>query len=766
MYFVLRGLKNRRYFQGFSERLGRLPRSFRQTGHTSIWLHAVSVGEVLAALPLLRILKERFPEAPLFLSVTTLAGRSAAAERAAALVDGVFFAPIDYACIVRLVLRTIRPRAVVVLETEIWPNLYRESKRAGCALLVVNGRISDSALPRYRRFRWFFRHVLALPDAILAQGRVSAARFAALGGPPERVIATGNLKYDFDPKSAEPPEAVARFLERARPAEIWISASTAAPVEPGDPDEDDLVISAFQQVAAAHPGLLLILAPRKPERFDRAASRLAAAGVPFVRRSALKGDEAPVLPSVLLLDSVGELGSLFPLAGVVFMGGTLARRGGHNILEPAASGRAIITGPHMENFAEIAEQFRAAGALLSIENAAELPGAVRRLLEHERDREQIGARARQMAERERGAAARAAAEIEKHYHAAIPTLLPATSPRILLGPLAQLWRLGSAAMRRINQARARRLSTPVISIGGITAGGAGKTPLVLWLADQLRQRGHSPAILTRGYRRQSAEPHVVLAAGEKAPPSRTGDEAQIYLRAAVAPVGIGADRAATGRLLEERFHPDVFLLDDGFQHTRLERDLDIVALDWMDPFGGGRLLPAGRLREPLTTLKRAGAVVITRIESGRSPAAIERMVRRWNPTAPVFTARMVARAWMDAATGIEAGPPAAVAAFCGLANPDSFWHSLRRLGVSPVFERQFPDHHRYTDREIAELAADARSAGAVALLTTEKDTANLPFGWVPASGGMTVLWLDARMEVDQAGALIAIAESASSSSSR
>lgn len=184
MYFLGRGLRDRRYFRQFGQRLGFLPASYEQTGDGAIWLHAVSVGEVLSSMELLRRLRAEFPRAPLFVSATTLAGMAAAEDKLGALADGVFYAPIDYCWAVRRVLRRLRPRAVVVMETEIWPNLYREAKRAGCALVVVNGRISDRAAPRYRALRWFFRQVLAWPDAILAQTEVSGRRYRSWERPP------------------------------------------------------------------------------------------------------------------------------------------------------------------------------------------------------------------------------------------------------------------------------------------------------------------------------------------------------------------------------------------------------------------------------------------------------------------------------------------------------------------------------------------------------------------------------------------------------
>ncbi len=759
MYLLLRGFQDRRYFKSLPQRLGFLPHSYRQTGHASIWLHAVSVGEVLAAATLVRELRERMPEAPLFVSASTLAGKAAAEDKLGALADGVFYAPIDYCFAVRRVLRTIRPRVVVVLETEIWPNLYREAKRAGCGLAVVNGRISNRAMPRYRKLGWFFGPVLGLADAILTESDSSRDRFLELGALAEKVRLAGNLKYDFDPRRQAPPAAILEFFGRAKPAEVWIAASTMPPAEPDDPDEDDAVIAAFRDVARTHPRLMLVLAPRKPERFDRAAEALARAGIAFTRRSQMTGGG-----SALLLDSIGELGSLFGLADVVFMGGTLARRGGHNVLEPAFFGKPVIVGPHMQNFAEIAEKFTAAGALVPIGNSAELAGAVRGLLEDAGRRGRIGAAALAAAESERGATARAADEIVRLYEASLPRYRPATPALIALWPLSRLWLMGGAIKRWRGRMGQSRLATPVISVGGLAAGGSGKTPLVLWLAERLKERGIEPAILTRGYRRRIAEPHTILAPGERAAAELTGDEAQMYVRAGIGPIGIGADRAGAGRLIEKRFAPGVFLLDDGFQHWRLARELDIVVLDALDPFGGEAAIPLGRLRETPAALARADAIVVTRTAPGESIARIEARVRQVNTKAPVFRSRVVVRGWRGA-QGEAAVLPSRVAAFCGLGNPDSFWRTLRELGVAPVWRRAFGDHHRYSHRELAQMAAEARAAGAEALVTTEKDAANLGAGWREAVAPIAVLWLEIALEVDQAEALIKLVEAPLSRSS-
>jgi 3-deoxy-D-manno-octulosonic-acid transferase len=761
-YFVYRSIRDPRYARGLSERFGGAPQSFQPTPPGAIWLHAVSVGEVVSATGLLREIRERSPGIPLYLSVTTVAGRDLAEERLAGLVDGIFHVPIDYAFAVRRVLGRVRPSVLVILETEIWPVLYRETKRANCGLVIVNGRISDRAFPRYRRWRFLFSDALARPDEILVQSEIDARRYLELGAPRHAVQVMGNLKYDAEPSYAEPPRMIASLIDKLRPASVWIAASTMPGVDSHDVDEDDVVLHAFQELSRSRPGLLLVLVPRRPERFDEAEQKLRDAGVRYVRRT---DDAVPrdlALPCVLLLDTIGELASLFPLADVVFMGGTLARRGGHNILEPAAVRRAIVTGPHLENFAAIAAEFREQRAVLEIDEASRLAAAVALLLDHPELREEMGVRAAKLASAKRGATRKAVNEILGQYDLAVPYWSRLSPARYVLWPFAKTWALVSARQQRRKKMHAQRLNTPVISIGGISMGGAGKTPLVDHLTGRLSQRGHRPAILTRGYRRRSIETTILIGAGQPAPVRITGDEAQIFVRSGYAHLGLGADRFRAGHLLEEKCQPDVFLLDDGFQHTQLERDLDLVVIDALNPFAGGAVFPLGALREPMSALARAGVFVIMRAVPGREYEGIRRQLRAWNPRAPIFKARVQPRAWVNYGTRMPEQPAEGpVAAFCGLANPASFWGTLRSLQVPPVFHWAFDDHHHYSCEELQRLAAQALMHGSSVLLTTEKDAMNLPESTpsVLRSAGVNLYWLKIGVQVENEHQLLELIES-------
>jgi len=758
-YFLFRCMRNFAYFTSLGQRLGFLPASYRQTAPGAIWLHAVSVGEVIAVTELARRLRAVFPRAPLFLSVGTLAGYATAREKLAGIVTGVFYAPIDQVFAVRNVLRALQPVIVVILETEIWPNLFREAKRAGCGLVIVNGRISDRTASRYRRLRWFFREVMRWPDAVMVQSEAMRGRFLASGAPAERVQIAGNLKYDVVPHEVDSESPVRQFIEGMRPAEVWIAASTMPPASAGDVDEDDAVIAAFQTLAPKHPGLLLVLAPRKPERFDSAAAKLDAAGIPYVRRSKL--DEVLELPGVLLLDSIGELSGLFPLADVVFMGGTLAARGGHNILEPAFFARPVICGPHMENFREIAREFRERGGYVEITTASELASAVDRLFTDRTSAAEVGRRATECAAANRGATDRAFAVIREAAAPACPNVRQELAARLLLWPLSLVWRSVGAWKRKRDTRRRRSLNAAVVSVGNITMGGTGKTPCVLYLAERMRRAGRRPGILTRGHGRHSLDSNLILEAGAHAKTAQTGDEPQIFLHSGVAPVGIGVDRYQTGRLLEERFGCDALILDDGFQHVRLERQVDLVLVDALSPFGGAAVFPLGRLREPLESLARADVFVITRSDFAPGTFDIERPLRAHNRHAPIFYARAAPEHWVDAASGQQVTelPFSRVAGFCGLGNHQAFWRMLKALGIQPVDRVAFDDHHAYRPSEMRRLAQQFLAEKAEAAVTTEKDAINFCEGCPALMGALPVFWLKIRIEIEREEEFLRFVES-------
>lgn len=704
-YLALRVIRNGGYANRLGERWGWLPLRPDETPRGGIWLHAVSVGEVLATLDLLRQWKRRYPDVPIWVTCSTVAGRTVADEKMASIADGVFYLPFDYPFAIRAFLRTLQPRMLVVTETEIWPNLWRETRRSGRPVVVINGRISDRAAPRYERHAWFFRQVLAQASEILAQSDLDAARYQAAGATDVSVM--GNLKWDFEPRAVSLKPDLAIFFEQHRGAKVWVAASTIAAAKPGDPDEDDAVLEAFVRLRQEFP-LLLILAPRKPERFDIVAGKLAALNVSWTRRSALR----PVtLPGVLLLDSVGELSAVFAHADAVLVGGSLSSHGGHNVLEPLAFHKPVIVGPWMQNFRAIFERLQAAHALRVIRNVDQLIEATRDCLLQTEEVAAMVRRATEVSAAERGATGRALAAMQRGYESAFPL---AVTPlwRRALAPLAWLWDRGVRWDQRRQLKAQKRLSKPVVSIGNLSVGGTGKTPLTLALALALEARGIRVGVLTRGYGRESRHT-LVVRKGDEFNVRDTGDEAALYIQRGIAAVGIGPDRHRTGMLMEQCV--DLYLLDDGYQHQRLYRDLNILLVDVNDPWSGG-LLPVGRARESQHAAARAEVVVWTRAARGIDYAP---MTADWPALRPTLT---LTSRWSEPlvtdSAGSPAAPPENAVAFCGLAEPASFASSLRRLPTKVEAYYVFPDHHRYVPRCF-------QGWPHLPLLTTAKDAVKL-----------------------------------------
>lgn len=384
---AVRGLRNRGYWQRWGERFGFVVPAPRPT----LWLHAVSVGETRAAAPLVQALRQAYPDLLLWITTTTATG---SAQVRAIFGDTVAhsYLPYDLPVAVQRFLRRARPRALIVMETELWPNLFFYCARAGVPIAIANLRLSVRSYARYARFVRLTRATLAHVRVFAAQAPADAERIRALGAPAERVQVTGNIKYDIAFPDDLPARAKAlRAALGARPT--WIAASTHA-------GEDGIVLHAHRELLRERPDLLLILVPRHPERFGQVV-KLAAQEFKSSRRS------AGVLPDaethVWVGDTMGELPLLLAVADVAFVGGSLAPVGGHNILEPAALGIPSVFGPYMFNFADIAAAALAAGAAMQVQTAAELAPAVARYLRQSECRAAAGEAATRWVAANRGA---------------------------------------------------------------------------------------------------------------------------------------------------------------------------------------------------------------------------------------------------------------------------------------------------------------------------------------------------------------------------
>jgi 3-deoxy-D-manno-octulosonic-acid transferase len=398
-WFIYQALRYKKYVGSLGQRMGYLPVSFNMDGDESIWVHAVSVGEVLTARPLISDLKRRYPNLRMFLSTTTMAGQQLA-RRSVQDVDAVFYFPFDFGFVIRRTLDLVRPKLFIMMETEIWPNLLRECRARGIKTAVVNGRLSARSFPRYRMIRPMMRRVLDHIDRFLVQSEESARRFIDLGADPARVVVTGSLKFDsleVSPTAlqARSRDRVLRYFRVANARPVIVAGSTMK-------GEEVAVLRAFRRVRSTAPNALLVLAPRNPERFGEAEQLSRQEGWKVSKRSDLAIDAEPRV-DVVVLDTIGELATIYQIATVVFVGGSLVATGGHNVLEPAVFGKPIVFGPHMENFLEIAEAFVSNGAGVQLAGEEELDETFRLLMSDPVRRARLGAAARALVEANRGA---------------------------------------------------------------------------------------------------------------------------------------------------------------------------------------------------------------------------------------------------------------------------------------------------------------------------------------------------------------------------
>jgi len=396
-YWLLQMLRHGKYRAGLRQRFGAVPAALIGRGEKpAIWVHAVSVGEVVASSAVVEALRQKFPSHRVLISTTTSTGQKLAAQRFGA--ENVFYFPLDFAFAIRPYLDALRPELVVIAETEFWPNFIRLAKRGGARIAVINCRISDRSFPGYKRFRFWLPKLLEKTlgnvDCFLAQTEEDRRRLIEIGADKTKIAVAGNLKFDVAPPPL--PRIVASLREsfsQSGAAPVLVCGSTLE-------DEEGSLLSAFRNILVNHPKAVMVLAPRHPERFEEVAELVEKLGFRMWRRSLWSGE--PLTGGVFLLDSIGELAAIYSLATVAFVGGSLVARGGHNILEPALYGIPIVTGNHYENFRDVVKFFARHNAV-RIVGVAELPLVFMELIENGNERAALGRNALAALESQRGA---------------------------------------------------------------------------------------------------------------------------------------------------------------------------------------------------------------------------------------------------------------------------------------------------------------------------------------------------------------------------
>lgn len=400
-YWLWEMLRHGKYRTGLRERLGIIPRRVRGGAGKCIWIHAVSVGEVLAISELARSLRENLSDHRVVISTTTDTGQKLAASRFGS--ENVFYFPLDFAFAVRRWFAFLKPDLVILGETEFWPNFLRVAAEHEARVAVVNARISDRSLRGYRRWRSLLSRVLRSVDVFLAQTPEDARRLIEIGAPDGRVRVTGNLKFDVPPpRACDIVEQLRTALKNSHAGPVLVCGSTVA-------GEEGMLVSAFHEVAQLYPEMVMLLAPRHPERFEEVTPLLATSGVPFRKRSEWHGES--LNGGILLVDSIGELAGLYALADIAFVGGSLVRGGGHNIIEPAQHGVPVLVGEHTENFRDIVNFFRDRDAVRVV-TPEQLGRTFLALLAADAEPQKMGERAADVVESQRGATRRTLEELE------------------------------------------------------------------------------------------------------------------------------------------------------------------------------------------------------------------------------------------------------------------------------------------------------------------------------------------------------------------
>ncbi len=762
---------------GMRQRLSQRP-LVPDGGHRPVvWFHCASVGEATGLSAVIGAFVKRHSGFSVLVTTMTETGLAYVRKHVP---QARFYglAPLDAPFIVDRVFGRVRPRALILLEGELWPAMLNTAAAHDCPVALVNGRMSDRSLKRNRFVKPLFRRMLGQLAAVGVQHALDGERLIAFGADPERVRVTGNVKFDLATKQAgSSREAARRSLGLSATVPV-IMAGCPRPVE-----EERAVLAAFSRVHERYPEVKLIWAPRHLNRISRVEQMLKEADLRFAHRTRLgrmdgaghtdgpggaddadhagdasdqSGADGPESEqfNVIILDTMGELASMYAAADMAFVGATLVPLGGHNLLEPAACAIPVLFGPHTENVRASAAALLRTGGGMVVHDGDELARKWLELLEDPQERAQTGAAAVR-AVREKSMAVDRTLDLldrwilDPDLHGSVPSRLPHGTPfitrlldpgerapaiRLVRGALLPPSLLLGMVVRLRNGLydkgllNSDQLPVPVISVGGLTAGGAGKTPVVRYLARRLVDAGYSPAVLSRGYGRDS---RATRSATPGATWQEVGDE-PAFLASALpdVPVVVGPSRTAAGRLAIDRYGANVLLLDDGFQHRRTARAVDIVVHDASSRLSPGRLLPAGPFREPVSSLGRAHVLVLTRTDqAGSADTDTERIRSKFPHMAIIETAYVpsgLRRISGGATLPVEWLAGRHVLVFCGIANPASFARTVADAGGSATRILSYPDHHPFTSSELDRALSLAEETGVDCIVTTEKDAVRIP----------------------------------------
>lgn len=767
--FMVRSVREKDFVERIRQSLGFFPEHAldKVEKKDCIWVHAASVGEIVATSPLIKEFRKEFPKSPILVSVVTTSGYEMA-NRIIKDADAIIYFPLDLPWLAGHVLRRIRPRVFLPVETELWPNFLRTARKIHVPVMMVNGRISDKSVKQYKHLHSLLRNMIGTVKLFAMQSPIDAEYIMRLGAPQELVTVTGNTKFDqtYTDVSPEEKQKIIEEMGLSKNDGIFLAGSTHR-------GEEEAVLQAFKAVRETHPHARLVIAPRELLRTMEVVHLCRKAGFSVTTRTKLQ-NEAPQDEDIVILDTIGELGKVYSIGDVVFVGGSLVPHGGHNILEPAAHGKAIIVGSHMFNFKDTYALFKNRDACLTVKNGEELAKQVTRLFDEPEHRHRMEEETRAIVRENKGASRKSAILLhqmlesyesspENRHHVRSTQKITnfqtyfidlvhskevdGLFPHLIMGIL-YIFSLIYGLLVNIKLAgykygifQKQKLDCFVISLGNVTVGGTGKTPTAQRLARDIRDMGYRVVILNRGYRAKWHGEVGIVSDGKRLhmDAAEAGDEAYMLAKhLPEVPVLIGAERAKTGRYAMEHFGAEVAILDDGYQHWQLERDLDILLVDAVNVFGNGYILPRGTLREPISHISRADICLMTKVDQAAAGSCdyIRETVHRYNPEARIVESIHQPRCFIPltewyvniASQGIDIAQMRGkrIMAVSAIGNPASFEQTLSDLGAVIIESLRYPDHHDYAMSEMTDIFQQAENAGAEAIVITEKDAVKIP----------------------------------------
>ncbi|MDY3298088.1 tetraacyldisaccharide 4'-kinase [Selenomonas sp.] len=770
--FMVRAMREKGFVERIKQSLGFFPPHAldKVANKDCIWVHAASVGEIVATSPLIKEFRREFPKSPILVSVVTTSGYEMA-NRIIKDADAIIYFPLDLPWLAGHVLKRIRPRVYLPVETELWPNFLKTCREIHVPVMMVNGRISDKSVKQYKHLHGILRDMIGTVKQFAMQSPIDADYIKRLGAPQELVIITGNTKFDqtYTDVSTEEKEEILQAMCLKDNDGIFLAGSSHR-------GEEQPVLEAFRAVRENHPRARLVIAPRELLRTTEVVHICKKAGFDVATRTELQKAPRPAEnpPDIVILDTIGELGKVYSIGDVVYVGGSLVMHGGHNILEPAAHGKAIIVGHHMFNFKDTYALFKNRSACLTVKNGRELAEAVTKLFDDPAHRHRMEEETRAIVQENKGASRKSAVilrnMLEKYERDAANLHLVRSTQKIenvktyfidlvhskevhgaglhIVMAVLHVFSLIYAALLNLKLAtysiglqKRKKLPCFVISLGNVTVGGTGKTPTAQRLASDIRDMGYRVVILNRGYRAKWHGEVGVVSDGRQLhmEASEAGDEAYMLAKHLPnVPVLIGAERAVTGQYAIDHFGAEVAILDDGYQHWQLERDMDILLVDAVNVFGNGYILPRGTLREPISHISRADVCLLTKVDQAAagSRTYIHDTLKKYNDHAAIVESIHQPRCFLPlyewcmniGGDGIDVSAMAGkrVVAVSAIGNPASFEQTLSDIGASIIESQRYPDHHDYTAQEMRDVLEQAEAKGAEAIVITEKDAVKIP----------------------------------------